>query len=302
MKYTKPPKTFEEQADQLLARGLLADRDLLTARLREVNYYRLSAYWHPYRQLDSDQLAPGTSFETIWDRYVFDRQLRVITMDAIERVEISVRTRLINAFCLQYGAHGHIDRQHLPNLTAENHRHFLTKIRTEESRSKETFVRHFHSKYTSETDLPLWIASELMDFGTLFTLFRGVETSLKQDIAQIYGISDSVLNSWLTSLNTIRNICAHHARLWNRELGTPIMIPRKNKHPHWHAPVDITLADRRIFGVLTVLRHMLGQIAPQSGWQNRLAQLIETKHPEIPIAQAGFPNNWKDSPIWRHTQ
>ena len=215
MKYTKPPKTFDQQADLLLSRGMVADRDLLVARLREVNYYRLSAYWYPFRSQSGDQLLPDTRFDIVWDRYVFDRQLRVLTMDAIERVEVSIRTRLVNAFVLQHGAFGHVDRSNLPNLSVDDHRRFMLKIRNEESRSKEPFVEHFHKKYTSETDLPLWIASELMDFGTMFTLYRGVEAPIKQEVAKVFGISDRVLDSWLTSLNTIRNMCAHHARLWN---------------------------------------------------------------------------------------
>jgi len=300
MRYPKLPLSFEQQADRLLERGLIADRDQLTHCLTEVNYYRLSAYWYPFRLPASDSLKPETSLDIIWDRYVFDRQLRVLTMDAIERAEISIRTRLINLFTLQYGAFGHIDRKNLPNLSVENHRKFMGKIRNEETRSKEEFIAHYHGKYTSETDLPLWIAAELMDFGTMFTLYRGVEASIKQDVALAYGISDRVLKSWLTSLNTIRNSCAHHSRLWNRTLGTPIMIPRKNKHPDWHAPVDITLSDRRVFGVLSVLHYMLRGIAPQSGWKGRLTYLLETKHPQIPIHNMGFPDNWKNSPIWEN--
>ena len=283
----------------ILSRGLIADKTILMSQLSQVNYYRLSAYWHPFRNQSNDQLRPGTKFETIWNRYIFDRQLRVLTIDAIERAEISIRTRLINRFTLKYGAFGHIDRKNLPKLSREDHRRFMNKIRREESRSKEEFIAHYHKKYTSETDLPLWITAELMDFGTMFTLFRGVETSIKQDLSRAYSISDSVLKSWLTSLNTIRNICAHHARLWNREFGTPIMIPRKNKHRDWHTPVNITNSDRRVFGVLSVLVYLLRQIAPQSGWKDRLIQLLEIKHPEIPINQMGFPQNWQESPIWK---
>lgn len=298
MKYTKPPKTFEGQADLIILRGLIADRDLLISRLSEVNYYRLSGYWYPFRKQGSDHIQPGTTFETVWDRYVFDRQLRLLTMDAVERAEVAIRTRLTNALVLKYGAFGHIDRNNLPKLSVDNHRRFLNKIRSEESRSKEDFVEHFHSKYTSETDLPLWIAAELMDFGSLFTLYNGVEAPIKQDVAADYGISDLVLKSWLTSLNTVRNICAHHARLWNQTFGTPIMIPRKNKHPDWHTPVDIAASERRTFAILSVLRYLLRKIAPQSKWDKRLLYLLEEKHPDIPIAQMGFPENWKDSPIW----
>lgn len=298
MKYLKTAKTFEKQTDLLLARGMVADRDLLITRLSEVNYYRLSAYWYSFRNPTNDQLLSGTDFETVWERYVFDRQLRVLTMDAIERAEVAIRTRLVNAFCLQYGAFGHIDRKNLPLLKVHQHRKFMDKIHGEDHQSKEQFVKHYHNRYTSETDLPLWMACELMSFGTMFTLYRGVEASVKQEVARAYGISDRVLDSWLTSLNTVRNICAHHGRLWNRTLGTPIMIPRKNKHPKWHAPVDITQSERSTFAILSVLRDLLRQIAPQSHWDKRLLHLLEIKHPQIPILEMGFPENWKESPIW----
>lgn len=299
MRYTKPPLTFEQQADQLLQRGLVAEREKLIARLSEVNYYRLSGYWYPFRMPDGEVFPSGTTLDLIWDRYVFDRQLRVLVMDGIERVEVAVRTALANRLSLRHGAFGHLDRRHLPNISVGRHRRMLEKIQNEEDRSNEVFVGHYHSKYSSETNLPLWMAVELMAFGTMLTLFRGAESEVKREIASRYGIADSVLNSWLLSLNTVRNACAHHARLWNRSLGTPIMIPRGRKHPEWHSPVDIGAQPRRLFAVLSALRYLVRQIAPQSGWPERLIYLLEKKHPDIPIQQMGFPPNWKESPIWR---
>jgi len=298
MRYTKPPMTFEDQAELLLERGLEVDREELVKRLSQVNYYRLSAYWYPFRESGSDALRPGTTLATVWDRYVFDRQLRVLTMDAIERVEVSVRTAVVHRFSLSHGAFGHLDRANLPKLTVDQHRRFLRKLRKEETQSQEAFIAHYHRKYTSETDLPLWIAAELMDFGCMFTLFRGLEAKIKQDVARSYGISDKVLESWLTSINTVRNICAHHGRLWNRTFGTPFSIPRKNKHPEWHNPVELGSAERKCFSGLTVLRYLLGIIAPQSQWERRLVRLLEEKHPAIPIREMGFPADWKSCPIW----
>jgi abortive infection bacteriophage resistance protein len=299
MKYHKPPLTFEQQADRLLERGLVADRAELIRCLSEVNYYRLSGYWYPFRKPGEEAFQPGTTLNMVWDRYIFDRQLRVLTMDAIERVEVAVRTGVVNQFTLRHGAFGHLDRQHLPNINISRHRRMLEKIQVEQDRSHEVFVAHYNSKYTSETDLPLWIAAELMSFGTMLTLFRGSEREIKQAVAARYGISDDVLNSWLLSLNTVRNVCAHHGRLWNRSLGTPIMIPRGRKHPEWHDPVELGDHPRRMFSVLSVLAYLVSRIAPRSGWKERLVYLWENKHPQIPMAQMGFPENWKESPIWK---
>ncbi|MBT3192985.1 MAG: Abi family protein [Verrucomicrobia bacterium] len=298
MKYLKPALTFPDQADLLLSRGLAADRDTLIERLEAVNYYRLSAYWYTFRDANAtdERLLPGTTLGTVWRRYTFDRQLRLLVMDAIERVEIAMRTQLVNRHTMAHGPFGHIDRANLPGMNAYVHQKFMDKIRQESDRSREDFVKHYVAKYTSETDLPLWVACELMTFGGMLTLFRHVQKPIKRDIAKEYGVADKVLESWLLTLNFVRNTCAHHARLWNRGMGNKQpAIPRAHKHPDWHQPVAVT-ADR-MFGVLTVLYYLLKQAAPQSAWKERFKKLL-TDYPDIPIRFMGFPDNWEESPLW----
>lgn len=295
MKYTKPSLTFEEQADLLIKRGLVvSDRKTLLIHLNNVNYYRLSAYWYTFRQAD-DTLKPGTTFEMIWRRYTFDRQLRLLVMDAIERVEIAFRTQLTNIFTLKYGAFGHLNDSNLPRIDNSRWTELIQKIRDEAEHSKERFVDHYQSKYIGETDLPLWMAVELMTFGMLFTFFRGTESEIKHKVAAVYGISAEVLDSWLHCLNQVRNICAHHGRLWNRSLGIKPAIPRRNKHPEWHAPVEVS--GEKIFAVLTFLRYLISYVAPLSRWPNRVESLLKD-YSDIPLKSMGFPENWKDCPIW----
>lgn len=297
MKYVKTALSFEAQADLLLSRGLVADRDRLIDRLTAVSYYRLSAYWYTFRVLgDADnRLAPGTRFETVWRRYTFDRQLRLLVMDAVERIEVSIRSQMVNLHTLQYGPFGYLDRANLPEISVEDHRKLLEKIRDEAAHSKEDFVRHFHGKYTMEHDLPLWMACELMTFGMMFSLMRGMKTPDKQRLAAKYGVADAVLESWLAAINQVRNHCAHHARLWNRVFGITPAIPRINKHPQWHTPVKIS--NDRIFGLLTILHYLLRLTAPQSRWKERLVKLL-TDYSDIPLHFMGFPVNWQDSPLW----
>jgi len=300
MRYAKPALTVDQQADQVLGRGLIADRDELISRLSEVNYYRLSAYWHPFRQQSIEALLPGTSLATVWDRYVFDRQLRLLVMDAVERVEVSVKTRATNLFSLKHGAFGYLDRANFSRMSVGSHRKLLDTIRKEMGRSKEVFIQHYLRKYTSETDLPLWIAVEIMSFGTVLTFFRSLEQYLKRDIADAYGIKAKVLESWLLSLNYIRNLCAHHGRLWNRTIPVRPLIPDAKHRPEFHVPVRVP--PDQTFGILTMLNYLLGRIAPQSRWPSRLEHLWVSKHPNIPIEQIGFPTNWKDCPIWQRQE
>jgi len=294
VKYTKPALTYEEQADQLLRRGLVADREELLARLRSVSYYRLSGYWYPLR-LPDDSFADGTTVEAVWRRYTFDRRLRLVVLDAIERVELRIRTDLVYTLAHAQGPFGYSDAANLPGLSPAKHEEFLANLRAECERSHEPFLAHFCSKYRPEHDLPpYWMVTELMTFGLVLMLFRGSPAAVKQDIARRLGVTDRVLASWLHTINAVRNICAHHGRLWNRELGMKPMIPKKDAR--WHDPVDV--ANNRVFGVLTILKYLLDEIAPQSGWSGRLMQLL-AEYSDTPRESMGFPVDWSECPIWR---
>ncbi len=295
MKYTKPPLTFPEQADLLLSRGLQADRDDLIQKLQVVNYYRLSGYLYPFREPD-DTYRPGTTLEIVWSRYTFDRQLRLMVMDAIEWIEVAIRTQLAYHFAHSHDPFSYLNPAKLPGLKTDEYDKWLKELREEILRSKEPFVTHFREKYgDSHSDLPIWMVAEVMSFGKVLTMFRGVSPDLQKKIASEYSIPDEVMRSWLLALNTIRNICAHHGRLWNRELGNKPKMPNIRKYPEWHQPVAI--GNNRIFGILTILHYLLRKISPLSLWHNRLITLLNS-YPSIPKKDMGFPENWEQSHLW----
>jgi abortive infection bacteriophage resistance protein len=292
VKYTKPALTFDEQADQLIERGLLCDREELLARLRSVSYYRLSGYWYPFRRPD-DTFADGTTLETVWRRYTFDRRFRLVVLDAIERIEVCVRTELVYLLAHAQGPFGYLDPANL-GLSPDTRADFIAQLKTECDRSQEHFLAHFRQKYGDQHALPpYWMMTELMTLGALLTLFRGSPRGVKKSIAARFGTTDTVFQSWLIALNGVRNICAHHGRLWNRELGFKPKIPKNDVR--WHDPVEV--ANNRLFGVLTIMRFLLSDIAPQSQWPARLLALLG-EYGEIPRAQMGFPGDWECCPLW----
>jgi len=296
MRYTKPPLSFEQQAELLISRGLEAKKDDLVAKLRVVNYYRLSGYWYPFRNPGTDTFKPNTTLNKIWRRYTFDRQLRLLTMDAIERVEIAIKTSIIYHHSHAHGAFGYTAPIYLPKLDSKQYSSFMDKVKEATLRSKEGFVGHFKNTYSdTHSLLPIWMAAEIMTFGMMLSMFRGVDMKLQQAIAREYNIPDKVLLSWLVAINTIRNVCAHHGRLRDRILDYTPMIPRVNKYPEWHNPVNIP--QDRIFGILTILKYMMNIVAPQSGWSERFNRLLR-QYQEIPIASMGMPPNWQQCPIW----
>ncbi len=296
MEYCKPPLSFEAQAELLLSRGLQADKNALIARLQAVNYYRLSAYLYPFRKNSSDTFQKNTTLDLVWKHYTFDRQLRILAMDAIERIEVAVRTQLVYHFAHRHGAFDYLKPTNFPKLSQDRFNRWLVDMKDEIKRSRETFAEHFSQKYGDHHELPpLWMLCEVMSFGKMLTLFNGVDDAMRRLIAREYGLEDKVLQSWLGSLNVIRNICAHHGRLWNRELGFKPFIPRRQKYPQWHAPVEI--ANHRIFAIMTILKFMLRKVAPTSKWECRFSDLL-SRYPEIPLASMGFPGNWESCAIW----
>ena len=302
MKYTKPALTFEQQAQRLLDRGLIADKKLLIERLSVVNYYRISAYWYNFKRIDPvtnvESFAPNTTFDMIWRRYEFDRELRRLMMDAVEHVEVTIlRTELVTRFTLAHTPFGYQEYGNFnPRFSYDKFSRFLTELDAAVKFSNEEFVERFQKKYISEKRLPLWMAVEIMTFGQLFTLFRYLDRRDLQTIAQRFNLFPPVMVSWLHTLLFIRNTCAHHARLWNREIPIRPQIPDRRHNPEWHSSVQFDSS--RVFTVLTLLRYLLQFIEPKNDFGVRLENLL-LAYPEIPVGAMGFPPNWKDSPIWK---
>lgn len=301
MKYTKPPLTFEEQADLLLERGLVTDKDQLIRRLQATSYFRLSGYLYPFRKAGSDHFQPDTTLDQVWRYCLFDQRLRTLLLDAIEAVEVYTRTQLAYHFALKNGPFDYHTPACLPGLRRESFVNWQRKLDDQVSRSlqsKEEFLVHFFDKYGDEhTRPPIWTLVELMDFGAMLTFHRGVFYTIRQDLARPLGVPDKVFNSWLLALHTVRNRCAHHLRLWNWTLGTPVRLPNERKYPEWHHP---DLPNDRIGIILTLCRHLLNQISPSNQWTKRIQEHFRD-FPEIPTSHMGLPHDWQQHPLWDST-
>ena len=147
MRFEKPPLTIKQQADLLCQRGLVGDPDRMQQCLKVVSYYRLSGYWYPFWRSD-DTFKSDTSFAEVWTRYAFDRQLRLLVMDAIERIEVAVRSKLAHYHAIAHGAFAYAtEPSSLPKLTSGDRTSFLERAEDETRRSKESFVKYFKAKY-----------------------------------------------------------------------------------------------------------------------------------------------------------
>ncbi len=297
--YQKPALTFDKQLEHLKNHGLIiSDHDSALLQLSTISYYRLSAYWYPFRQRDEDgniisKFIEDTSFDDVINLYVFDRHLRLLVLDTIERIEIYIRTLITYHIGHTYGAFGHVDPANFhPKF---DHAQWLSKLEDETSRSSDAFVIHYQNKYLGFPTLPIWMTTEVMSLGSLSFCYKGLKHDDKRVVSNKLGLHHKRLEDWLHKLTYIRNVCAHHSRLWNRELA---IRPESSRLPEWTPP--LTSRNDRIFYILLILRYLLKTTKNGDNWCAKCNELIKpiVKNDKWRLAM-GMPENWKEHPIWK---
>lgn len=317
--YQKPFLSFQEQIELLKHRGLhISDPLQAHADLAHIGYYRLSAYWYAFRHrlpghregidMPSDTFRPGYDIQDAISLYTFDRQLRLILLDAIERIEVAVRVQV----AYQMGTHGafaYLDRSVLGkdcdaasriNPSISQYDEFMGRLNTAIRDSREAFAAHYRAKYNGK--VPIWVAIELWDFGMLSRFFQFLDIADRERVAAQFGLDrHKTLVSWLEALNLLRNICAHHGRLFKRQLVNAPKIPKSRDLTDFHHLRR--LEDRKrtqLYPLLCVTAFLMRFAAPTSAWSLRIVEHF-TMFPEVPgigPKDYGFPDTWFDEAFW----
>lgn len=311
MPYPKPWTSYAEQVDQLIARGMLVEhREKALDCLERIGYYRLSGYWFAFRErsgklvlLDEqgrkpkklkfetialEPFKPGATFQNAVNLYIFDKQLRLLCMDALGKLDPFA---YLNPALFHSDFSGKLDR----DSGLSRHHEWLGKHAQLIGRSKEEFVSHNKNKYG--LPLAIWVACEVWDFGTMSTLFGGMREAEQDAIANQYGVSNGrIFATWLRSLNYLRNVCAHHSRLWNRNIVEQPRLPPTSEAP-WVAPFEASdHARARCFLLLRLTCHLLCAVNPNSRWPDRMKSHLqafpELEHLGLNLAGMGAPADW----------
>ena len=311
--YEKLPKTFADQVQLLKKRGLtIPNEDKAERVLTYISYNRLSNYWYPMLKTpkEDELFKDGSSFETIFKLYQFDSELRSITFQAIEQIEISIRTQIIYHFSHnQDSGFWYVD--HEPFSNYPNYVQFLSKITKNVGDTKQEFILKYHRKYEQYLP-PAWKSFELLTFTNLLSILKNIKDNKQLiPIAKSIGIHHSLLISWLESFVYVRNICAHHGRLWNIILTIKpewLKSPRGDWVSRWENDYDPTghilekvdKNDRilKIYATICSILYCLQFINPYHKYKKRLLDLFES-FPEADLYHMGFPKDWKEQPLWK---
>jgi abortive infection bacteriophage resistance protein len=261
--------------------------------LQNISYYRLSGYWrHLLVDRQRHIFLPGTDFETVFNLYKFDRELRRMVIVELEKIEVAVRSQLSYVMST---AHGHfwIDDASL-FCGATEYGNILADINRELSRGNEDFIKSFRAKYSNPLP-PSPMTVEIMSFGTLSRLYKCLHPGAdKRSVARHFGLNDRVFESWLHSIVYIRNICAHHARMWNRRLSIPPMPPRNTANV-W---LGCSVPNDRLFYLLSIIVYLLNVVNPKHSFRERLRELLD-RYPDAKPTDMGFPAGWEHEALWK---
>jgi len=296
--FNKPPLSLSEQVELIKKRGVIINDDSQAHKLlASIGYYRMSAYWYPFRMRENGHVLSEFEKETNFDQviflYEFDRSLRLLIMDAIERIEIAIRATMANELAPKYTPFFHAEALNFhPNF---NHSKWLRGVTEEVKRSSDEFIKHYQEKYHNFPTVPIWCTTEVMSLGKLSFMYQGLKNDDKKLVSDHFNLHHKRLANWLHVITYVRNVCAHHSRLWNRELA---IRPDQTKDENWLPPT--TPRNDRIFYVLLMLHQLLKVLSNSQDWKTQLENLIDTiSHVQKAMQMMGFADNWKEHPLWK---
>lgn len=296
---------------------LVSDHGRAELYLRRIGYYRLSGYWYPFRTtvpgtragelIVTDLFRTGTEFRHAVELYLFDKQLRLIFLDAIERIEVSLRVEIAQLLGsrnpwahLQPGElHGGFVAKVNPSTGKTEYDIWMDQFKKVINRSREDFVIHFTGKYSGP--LPIWIANELWEFGMLSKFLSGMRAVDQESIMKSYKVPRrDLIISWIRGINYVRNLCAHHCRLWNRSVIDQPKPPKSGELATLDHLATNIFSQSRLYGVAAPIQFLLRTINPTSQWKERLKKHFATfpSAPGIKKSQTGFPDGWEILDLW----
>jgi abortive infection bacteriophage resistance protein len=296
IEFNKIYSTPAELVKILQDRGLIVDDILKTEKyITNIGYYRLSAYMYPFLQepKQDHRFKPGTTFLKVLRLYSFDKKLRILLFNEIEKIEIAFRQAVANITSEMSGNIFWMTdiSSYKSNYHAQKS---LSLIDNEYKKSTEDFIKHFKNTYVNSYP-PAWILTEILPLGNITWLYSNLANQrIRKAIAKRFALHAPVLDSWMTIITLTRNSCCHHARMWNKNYPI-ISNDMKNMTRPW---INTSINKRRTFYNICIIKYFLDVLSPNNDFKDKLKSLL-LAFPEIDLAAMGFPIKWEEEPLWQ---
>ena len=306
--YEKRALRYAEQLTLLEQRGLIIEnRAKCLHLLEQISYYRLSGYWYPLLEEPKHEhrFKKGSTFEKSYNLYLFDKELRKFIQSELEKIEVSVRAKMIYEFWHNHDAFWYSCREHFKNTN--QFEKSLQKLSDAVKNSDADFIKSFKEKYSDPLP-PACMILEVSSFGNLSNLFGNFRKGSPEArrIANYYGLNERIFGSWLHCFTYVRNLCAHHARLWNRTLNISPEVPKNPKrkflvNSKLTHPSDLNnpiTNNNRVYFLLSMITYLMDVINPKHRIKKKLNELT-AKFPDVDLGAMGFPEGWESEDFWK---
>jgi len=290
--FDKPALSRDQQIELIRERGLDLGSEVAARHLLQfVGYFRLSAYFHALYDVEHDgeghKFRKGATFDQVVEMFDFDRRLRLMLFDAIEKVEVGFKACLSNVLSDSNGAFWFEDSDRF--VSADKFLEWSCRFRAELGRNAngkevrhDVYIRHYYDRYSKPLFPPSWMILEAVSFGFSVQTFSWLQPKLKKEIAKYFDLSFNDLESWILSVSYLRNLCAHHMRIWNRNFT---LKPRKKK-----GYGEILSPNDGLFAQVYVLNYLSSKAAPETEWAVRFIEFVKTS--SIGHRRLRFPTEW----------
>ena len=214
-------------------------------------------------------------------------------LEAFSFIEVSIRTQW--AHQLAY-AFGHGEQAHL-NAALFDDNFYTDNLQ----KLKRSYNQIGNQQSADFNTLPIWDVIHAMSFGQLSKWYSSLnDLAIRQSISQKYEMEQSVFRSALRHLTKVRNICAHHERLWDLGLSTALKIPNQlvtfPETPKAFNPK----ATNKVYNVIVMTTHLMEVVTPNGDWAERFLEFMTSdSHQSVPKNDMGFPTNWQNFDIWQ---
>ena len=262
------------------------------AYLNGVGAYRLKGYWHRAQDPVTKRFKAGFEFEDIRQCCELDREIRAATIEAIDRLEVAIRSGIADYLSLHHSPHWFLDPRIFKPTANAGMGQMIAKIEREVSQAKgKAFIAHYFQNHDDPYLPPSWAITECVSFGMwsrTFSILR--DPTDKKGIAKRFGVDQAdVFQSWIHALAVLRNVAAHHSQLLNTQLGVA---------PDGYRKANIAFRQPKSFyAVATVAHFLLRATKLPHRWKATLVSIFAA-YPRVSPADLGFHPGWEHTPGW----
>ncbi len=294
--YSKSAQSVDFLLERLTEKGLIIDNEVRARHaLRLIGYYRLLSYMRRYQIRPQKTFLAETRFSDILEFYELDRSIRMACLDAIERIEVCLRSVLSNEISIAHGPHWYTNSELFGNTESFSHivRHIEYYMGARSAkRHHENGISHYHSKYNSPPLPPSWVTFENLSFSKLSQILASLHRAERTKVARYFDLPEKLVVSWMHTISDFRNCCAHHERLLNRRFKFQPSVAKKEEIRFFD-----DIENQRLYARIVIIVLILRSVDLHSHFRNQIRALLLTK--DEMIDSRDIPDHWKDHSIWK---